>query len=85
MINFESKTGRGVSAVVNNQQYLIGNYLLMTESGVDIEKEQKYFTEYGLTSQSHVFIARNNKLIGLIIISDQIKSNSEKPLKHFSR
>jgi P-type Cu2+ transporter len=78
---FESKTGRGVSAVVNNQQYLIGNYLLMTESGVDIEKEQKYFTEYGLTSQSHVFIARNNKLIGLIIISDQIKSNSRKAIK----
>ncbi|OFX85669.1 MAG: copper-translocating P-type ATPase [Bacteroidetes bacterium GWF2_33_16] len=79
--NFESQTGRGVSAIVNGRKYLIGNYLLMKESGIDIEKEQKYFTGFGLTAQTHVFISRNNTLIGLFIISDQIKSSSWRAIK----
>jgi Cu2+-exporting ATPase len=79
--SFESQTGRGVSAIVSDQKYLIGNYLQMKESGIDIEKEQKYFTGFGLTEHTHVFIARNNILIGLFIISDQIKTNSRKAIK----
>lgn len=78
---FESLTGRGVSASVNNTTYLIGNYRLIKESGIIIEKEQSYFDQYGFTAQTHIFVARNNELIALIIIADKIKANSQKAIR----
>ncbi|MGE0087957.1 MAG: heavy metal translocating P-type ATPase [Bacteroidales bacterium] len=77
---FESITGRGVSASVNNNTYLIGNYRLIKESGISLEKEQNYFDRYKLTAQTHIFVARNNELIALIIITDKIKGNSQKAI-----
>jgi len=82
---FESKTGRGVTAKINDASYIIGNYKLITDSGIEIEKEQSYFTGFGLTAQTHVFVARNNNLIALILISDQIKSNSKKAIQELQQ
>ncbi|MDX9695891.1 MAG: heavy metal translocating P-type ATPase [Bacteroidales bacterium] len=78
---FESLTGRGISASVNKNSYLIGNYRLIKESGITIEKEQSYFNQYGFTAQTHIFVARNNELIALIIIADKIKANSQKAIR----
>jgi len=81
VVEFESKTGRGVTAKINESSYIIGNYKLITDSGIEIEKEQSYFKEFGFTAQTHVFVARNNKLIAIILISDQIKANSKKAIQ----
>lgn len=83
--NFNSITGRGVSAIINNNSYVIGNYMLVKESGINIKKEQDYFDQYGLTAQTHIFVARNNELIALIIITDKIKNTSRKAIQSLQK
>jgi Cu2+-exporting ATPase len=76
VIKFNSHTGLGVTAIINENQYHIGNYQLMKENQIDIEEEHQYFNQFGNTSQTQVFVAKNKSLIGLITISDHIKESS---------
>jgi len=76
VIKFNSHTGLGVTAIINENQYHIGNYQLMKEYQIDINDEEQYFFQFGDRAQTHVFIAKNKSLIGLITISDQIKESS---------
>jgi len=86
VVNFKSITGRGIVAELNNQNsYVIGNYQLIKDQGVDAENEQSYFTQFGITAQTHVFIARNKKLVALITIADQIKPSSLKAIQDLQK
>ncbi|MEE4196422.1 MAG: heavy metal translocating P-type ATPase [Bacteroidales bacterium] len=76
VVKFNSQTGLGVSAIVNENEYLIGNYQLMKKNSIDIESEHEYFNQYSNRGQTHVFIAKNKSLVALITISDKIKDTS---------
>ena len=81
VVKFNSQTGMGVSATIYENQYLIGNFQLMKEHNIDIESEHEYFNQFGTSSQTLVFVAKNRELIVLIGISDQIKDNSVKAIQ----
>ena len=84
--NFKSITGRGIVAELNNQNsYVIGNYQLIKDQEIDAENEKSYFTKFGITAQTHVFIARNKKLVALITIADQIKPSSLKAIQDLQK
>ena len=76
VVKFNSQTGLGVSATLNENEYLIGNYQLMKKNNIDTESEHQYFNQYSNTAQTHVFVAKNKILVALITISDKIKEKS---------
>lgn len=76
VIHFNSQTGLGVSASVNDNNYLIGNYQLMKEHHLNIEEEHQYFKDIADTIGSQVFISRNKVIVALISITDKIKETS---------
>ena len=76
VVKFNSETGLGVSAIVYDNEYLIGNYQLMKEHNINMEEEYEYFNHFGNVTQTHVFVARNKHIVALFSISDQIKDSS---------
>ncbi len=82
VVKFNSQTGLGVSATLNENEYLIGNYQLMKKNSIDIESEHQYFNQYSNTAQTHVFVAKNKILVALITISDKIKENSIRAIRN---
>ncbi len=76
VVNFNTITGLGVSATINDNEYIIGNCQLMGENQICIEEEHQYFNQFGNTSQTQVFVAKNKSLVALISIADKIKDNS---------
>ncbi len=80
--NFNSVTGKGVTAEVNGKRVAIGNDKLMLEEHAEIssqfktqvEKEQ----ELGKTVS---YVAINGKIAGYITITDPIKKTSAKAIK----
>ena len=74
---FESITGRGVLATINQTQYAIGNELLMIESGINLSTEDKNKADLlQIMAKTVLFFGANKEIIGIIGVADQIKSSS---------
>ena len=73
--DFKTIPGYGVSAMIKENQYLIGNKKLMTENNITILQEQD---ELDLVSDGNsiLFIAENQNLIALIGVKDVLKDES---------
>lgn len=70
--SFEIVKGKGLKAEINESDYLIGNEKLLNENNVFLDKDI-------ITDQvgSFVFISKNNKHVGSIIVGDKIKDSSK--------
>jgi len=80
--NFESITGKGVKALINNDSVLLGNEKLMQDANVDFPELiiKKAKTEQAL-GKTVPFLAVNNKVVGFVIISDTIKATSKQAIQ----
>jgi len=79
--DFQSFSGRGTKAVVNEKTVLAGNKEFVEENKISIEKyaekAEKLFDE----AKTVVFVAINNEIKGLIAVADAIKPDSKKAVK----
>jgi Cu+-exporting ATPase len=74
--DFESVTGKGVRARVNNQRVELGNQKLMEESGIDIEPLARDAEALRQDGQTAMFVAVNGSAAGLIGVADPIKKTT---------
>lgn len=72
--SLEEFSGLGTKAYINGHSYLCGNKKLMNNYQVSMEQYKE--TSFG----TEVFIARDGILIGHLIISDTLKSDSEQAI-----
>ncbi len=73
--NFESIQGKGLTGSISGTKYFVGNTKLMKELGIafDISKIEE-FTAQGKTP---VILATTEKVLGFVMVSDEIKSESK--------
>ena len=71
--NFEEISGFGIKVNINNHQFLAGNSKLMDLKNIKFEKNRNLGTV--------IYFAADQKYIGNILISDEIKEDSEKAIK----
>ncbi len=80
--DFDSITGKGVKAIIQDQNILVGNEKLLAEHSIlikgEIAEKSKAEQEKGKTVP---FIAINNELVGFVVISDAIKETSRSAIK----
>ena len=74
---------RGVSGILRNANYLIGNERLMTENNIQITDDtlELYENEQKL-GQTVMFISKNGMVVGLISIMDKIKSDAKETIDY---
>ncbi|MGI5827578.1 MAG: heavy metal translocating P-type ATPase [Patescibacteria group bacterium] len=79
--NFHNILGKGVTGMVNNQAYFLGNKRLAAER--DLLNEITEIIHQKLTSEEKtvIFLANDKKIIGIIGLADQIKNSSYKAVK----
>lgn len=78
--SFEIIKGKGLKSEINGKNYLIGNEKLLNENGVSLENSLEV-KKIG----SFVFIARDNKHVGSIVIGDKIKSTSKSTIEKLKK
>lgn len=75
---FESLTGRGVRATVNNNVYFIGNKKLLSENDIRLTTEaEQMTTTWQAEAKTVVFFANNHQVLAIIAIADKIKATSK--------
>ena len=84
--SFESITGRGVSATLNNETYFAGNEQLMTEAGIELS-EKNIETAKILQEQAKtvIYFGGNGRILTILAIADQIKSSSKAAIEKLKR
>lgn len=79
---FESLSGLGIKGTVLNQEYLVGNLRMIKENKIDLSDYQDRINNCVEQGKTLVFLASENKLIGLVSIFDDIKQTSKQAIKH---
>ena len=70
--NAKEISGAGISCIIGKDNILVGNKKLLKYNKIDIEENKELGTI--------VYVAKNKKLLGYIVISDKIKTNAKESL-----
>ena len=86
VVNFESHTGKGISAIVNQKNVLVGNSKLLEEFTVSFTDTSSNnllnkADELRDKGETVILIAVDKKLVAIIGISDPVKKTTENALK----
>lgn len=72
--DIEEIAGNGIKAIVNGEEILTGNSKLMELYGIEYQPEK--------IAGTILYTAKNKKYIGYIVISDELKEDTEKAIKN---
>ena len=70
--NVKEISGAGISCTIDKDNVLVGNKRFLEDNKIDIEENKELGTI--------VYVAKNKKLLGYIVISDKIKTNAKENL-----
>ena len=71
--NYKEIAGLGISCKLDKEKVLVGKKDLLLENNIDVDEIDSVGTV--------IYVAKNNKCIGSIIISDKIKDNAKETLE----
>ncbi|KAG1355064.1 Copper-transporting ATPase HMA5 [Cocos nucifera] len=75
---FISVTGHGVKATVKNKEIVVGNKILMVESGIHVPVAAlDILAEAEEMAQTGIMVSMDGEVVGIIAISDPLKPNAE--------
>ena len=77
---FESVSGRGIKAVVNNTLYFAGNMAFMKENNISIDEVTEIVDELAMEGKTPLYFANENGMIGLLAAADTIKDTSKEAI-----
>ena len=77
---FQSITGKGVSATVNGQQVVVVSPGYLTEKGIEPPKDA-----VGSTAETVVFVLIDNQLAGYVALADRIRDDSKEAVQRLQQ
>lgn len=75
--DFKNLSGRGISAVVDGQQYWLGSPGLLKERKLFTPQIEKLHNELASKGKTVIYLITENEIIGLVALADQIRSDSK--------
>jgi len=77
LTDFQEIEGKGLSARLDNNYFLLGNKRLLENYKISINNEiKKVFTSFAKEGKTPLFVVKNKKIIGLFGIMDDIRKSS---------
>jgi heavy metal translocating P-type ATPase len=78
---FDYAPGRGITALVDGVTILVGNRGLLSDHSIEVPGN---FAASGDTS-SEVFVAREGRLLGAIVVADTVRPEAKRAIEAFNR
>lgn len=76
--NFNSITGHGIEVTINEKGILLGNKKLMYDKNISINDLESNSDKLAIEGKTPMYISIDNKLAGIIAVSDIVKESSKK-------
>ena len=75
-VEFQSLTGRGISATVDGRALWLGNRRLMTEAGIEFGASDAAATALEQEGKTVIWLGEGGGVLGLIAMRDAVKANA---------
>lgn len=83
---FESLAGFGILARnLQNKKILAGNARLMKENNIDISPFEEEISAFQQSGKTPVFVSCEDKLLGIIAVSDTVKSDAKEAIEKLKK
>ena len=82
---FESISGRGVKGKINNKTYFAGNLNFMKENNIEVKGVIEKAEEFLKNGKTVLYFAEEERIIGIIAVSDIIKETSLKAVQELKK
>lgn len=79
---FEAYPGYGVTAMIDGQRVYFGNKALMDSKGIKFTRYNNRLEKLSALGQTPMLLAVDDKIIGIIAVSDPIKKDSAMAVQH---
>jgi Cu+-exporting ATPase len=79
--NFRALPGRGLTGRVDSTALLIGNETLMADAQIPIQTHTKAASALSNEGKTPMYVAAEDKLLGIIFVADVIKPSSQKAIR----
>jgi len=73
--NFEGLQGKGLKGTVNSTEYFVGNVKLVKDLGINFDETK--IEEYTMQGKTPVILATRDKVLGFVMVADEIKPESK--------
>lgn len=84
--SFESETGKGVRAQIQNTWYYIGTKNYLHENGISISKQMlSTSNQWEAEAMSIIWFANESTVLAILSVSDQIKSGSKQAIQELHK
>lgn len=77
---FKTTDGRGIEGIVNNSKYFIGNYKSVEELKLNTKELEDKVNNLSYQGKTPLLIIKNNKVVGLIAVKDEVKESSKQAI-----
>ena len=84
-LEFQAIRGKGVRALLNRQEVLVGSRRLMGEFGIDPDPVEQTLQELEDEAKTAMLIARDGRLAGVIAVADTLKDDSSAAIGELHR
>ena len=81
--NFEAIEGKGIKASINNNTYFAVNESLMKENNIKLSEAEGIYQKLYEQAKTVIFVSDDEKLLGIIAISDTVKQTSIEAINGF--
>ena len=82
--DFESITGKGVSAIFNDKKYLAGSHKLLKDANIAISASlENQVLELQKSAKTVIYFANTLEVLGIVAIADKIKEGSKNAISEF--
>lgn len=83
--NFKAIPGHGVEGVINNEKYILGNFKLIKNSGIDINNIKESSEPLENQGKTVMFLANSKEVLGLIAVADTIKPTTKEAIERLKK
>lgn len=83
--NFNTISGKGVTATFNGEKVIIGNRKLFSEKSISYESFEKEIVKFEKQGKTVLLVSIGGKLSGLIAISDALKETTKAAMQEFKK
>lgn len=83
--NFKEIRGMGIIGEIGGAEVLLGNKKLLGENDLDAQWAEKIIHADNLGSGTRLFVAHNRKIIGALIVADEIRAETKKVIENLKK
>ena len=78
---FNSVTGKGINAVIDNKKINLGNVKMMEDLNISLDIVENKYEELAKQGKTPMFISIENELAGIIAVADVVKESSKRAVE----